>query len=104
METCPNCGAYEERLDRITGWCSNCAPPQLLSAYEQYLLRYADEIDQLIADGFSPYKAFKAIKARNGSARTRCYSCHTPIKPATRGERLFCNSKPCRKTARRFRY
>lgn len=121
-ELCPSCGDFVDVLLSETGWCYSCsgiAPPNRCircntltdrgkhcrsCAYILWLLRNADQIEEIMAELTLPAsKAKRVCEERN---RPNCLCCKQPIKGGQRwGKPLFCtNTEACIKARHTYHW
>lgn len=107
LEYCPKCGNIVPTLNEYTGWCSWCSPTKTTTAqqtnlanFEEFLTKHADEIEELIIQGFTFNQACKRI-AQTGS-KPRCVVCGRTIYRG-RPNSIFCRRNlTCRHYSRRY--
>lgn len=125
LEWCPNCGEGVEKLNPLTGFCSDCSysatgkrecercgreftPYQNSRTKcnsclnEEWLGRNADSIERVMAH-YGSTDVLSAIQLVYDDNRPRCVMCGDKLKHGTRGRTVFCNKRDeCRRASIRY--
>jgi len=115
LEVCPECGNFCDALNEHTGWCYQCSPPNcdkcggprtsdhktcISCQREAWVIRNADRLEELIAQGLDYSNAKSKIVSEN---RAICVVCSSEIPGKHKQNTLFCKkNKECRKARKRY--